>query len=316
MDAFFNGKDAQVLGDALESGAYCSIEQVGQEITFREKGKSEFTNVTAELLTVVLNVGIDSDGDEMIDEEITLRIPIFDSILENEYWEYDNKGLKLLQLRFYPNTPTDLEAGDALHVAGDHSAVLIGQPLTQGILQQASQQAVALWASDHGAAELSGVDVRIGQLHGTMLGYATRDTIWIDNNAAGYGWSVSQGLGVDLVEVLEHEFGHVLGFDHDHGGVMEATLAPKLAAPALAPTDISVADFLLPTDTRQRDALFGELGQRDDSDALDLRLGSYDVFPVAKEFKRLNRSSKRVESDTLEAELESLKDELKHVDAA
>lgn len=74
----------------------------------RLKGKQEWQNVTAELLSVVYEIVItyDSDPDPnvVVEEEITLhvRIPIFNEILEGEYWKYNNNGLKLLQLRFYP----------------------------------------------------------------------------------------------------------------------------------------------------------------------------------------------------------------------
>ena len=33
--------------------------------------------------------------------------PLFDNALEDYFWSYDNNGLKLLQLRFYP-VPTDV----------------------------------------------------------------------------------------------------------------------------------------------------------------------------------------------------------------
>ena len=68
----------------------------------RTKGKSSFTNVTAELLTIVFRVEVDLDGDGATDIIEDVRVPIFNDIIENEYWEYDNHGLKLLQARFYP----------------------------------------------------------------------------------------------------------------------------------------------------------------------------------------------------------------------
>ncbi|WP_167617805.1 hypothetical protein [Maribellus sediminis] len=88
----------------------------------RLKGKQTFQNVTAELLSVVYEIDVtyDSDGDGVItDADVTLtfhvRIPIFNELLEGEYWKYDNDGLKLLQLRFYPwgtdMTMEDIEDG-------------------------------------------------------------------------------------------------------------------------------------------------------------------------------------------------------------
>lgn len=60
----------------------------------REKGHQKFTNVTDELLSLY----VDLDGDGTPDT----RYSIFDEALEGYFWEYDNNGLKLLQLRFYP----------------------------------------------------------------------------------------------------------------------------------------------------------------------------------------------------------------------
>lgn len=74
----------------------------------RVKGHQTFQNVTAELLSVVyeLMVTYDADPDPENTEEVTIllhvRIPIFNEMLEGEYWKYDNNRLKLLQLRFYP----------------------------------------------------------------------------------------------------------------------------------------------------------------------------------------------------------------------
>lgn len=74
----------------------------------RPKGKSLWTNVTAELLSVVYEIVVtidtDPDPEVVVEEEIILhvRIPIFNELLEGEYWKYTNDGLKLLQVRFYP----------------------------------------------------------------------------------------------------------------------------------------------------------------------------------------------------------------------
>ena len=79
-------------------GAECSLEQVGADILTSETGPKKFTNVTADLLTIVLNVIDDATGLVIT----TVRVPIFNEAFENEFWEYDNHGLKLAQVRFYP----------------------------------------------------------------------------------------------------------------------------------------------------------------------------------------------------------------------
>jgi hypothetical protein len=78
--------------------AFASVEQVGSTITFRDKGKSTFQNVTAALLTIVFKVEVEVED---VIQTVYLRVPIFDQSLEGEYWEYDNDGLKILQVRFY-----------------------------------------------------------------------------------------------------------------------------------------------------------------------------------------------------------------------
>lgn len=114
MDSSFGGllpkNIAKEIKNELGSfGGYASIEQVGQPITFRDKGKSSFENVTAELLTIVFKVEM-----ETIDGVMTeyVRVPIFDDSIEGEYWEYDNNNLKLLKVRFYPGVPTDVTDAD------------------------------------------------------------------------------------------------------------------------------------------------------------------------------------------------------------
>lgn len=59
----------------------------------RGKGKQSFENVSKELLYIY----VDLDGDGVAE-----RYPLFDEALQDYFWDYDNNGLKLAQLRFYP----------------------------------------------------------------------------------------------------------------------------------------------------------------------------------------------------------------------
>lgn len=63
----------------------------------RDKGPSKFDNVTKYLLYVYADI----DGDGIID-----RTPLFGDGLEDFFWAYENNGLKLAQLRFYPCSST------------------------------------------------------------------------------------------------------------------------------------------------------------------------------------------------------------------
>ena len=41
-----------------------------------------------------------------------MRVPIFNDLLENEYWLYDNNGLRVLQVRFY-DCSTNVATGES-----------------------------------------------------------------------------------------------------------------------------------------------------------------------------------------------------------
>jgi hypothetical protein len=58
---------------------------------------AKFQDVTLDLLTITL-----STADQTLTGCTSTTVPLFDPCLQNFFWNYDNQGLKLLQLRFYP----------------------------------------------------------------------------------------------------------------------------------------------------------------------------------------------------------------------
>ena len=80
--------------DSATGELLCSVATVRLD---RSKGKSTFTNVSAELLYIYID--LDGDGDAE-------HYNIFNDALEGYFWEYDNHGLKLCQARFYEISTT------------------------------------------------------------------------------------------------------------------------------------------------------------------------------------------------------------------
>jgi hypothetical protein len=113
--------------------------------------------------------------------------------------------------------------------------------LTQAEAQPLWQEALSRWqAAGADTTALAGVTLRVADQGGPTLGLASGNTIWLDDNAAGWGWFVDetpwedsefttagdqgeQGR-MDLLSALMHEMGHLLGLKHDEGGVMQETL--------------------------------------------------------------------------------------------
>lgn len=116
LDSSFGGlignKDTNLINNAIdaETGAFCSIEQVGADILTRKTGKSSFTNVTAQLTTIVFSVTVETSPG--VFQTFQVRVPIFDPALEGEYWLYDNHGLRLAQVRFY-DCSTNVATGES-----------------------------------------------------------------------------------------------------------------------------------------------------------------------------------------------------------
>jgi hypothetical protein len=77
---------------------WCSAKADG--LSLEAHGNSnKFVNASKELLYV----WVDLDGDGKAE-----RYPLFSEELYGYFWSYDNNGLKLLQLRFYPREQTDI----------------------------------------------------------------------------------------------------------------------------------------------------------------------------------------------------------------
>jgi len=92
-----------VLGTA-DDEIICSLATLNMD---RTKGKQSFVNVSADLLFISLTVDPTTNLALATCLGVTtttvMNVPLFNGCLQNFFWNYDNQGLKLLQLRFYPN---------------------------------------------------------------------------------------------------------------------------------------------------------------------------------------------------------------------
>jgi hypothetical protein len=135
----------------------------------------------------------------------------------------------------------------ALLLAGAVRRDSSARPLTEAQLGPVVDAALASWGRS-GALAAGGkpIHFEIVDLPGKLLGMASRDTVYIDVNAAGRGWYVdptpgyfrrsgrlgrAAGRHVDLLTVVAHELGHTLGLPdvagRGHAGdVMDGRLRP------------------------------------------------------------------------------------------
>ena len=90
MTSCATGSGADGILGTADDEIVCSTENV---LLVRDKGRSSFTNVTSELTTITAD--LDGDGSYETYE-------LFDSDMYDYFWNFENRGLRLAQLRFYP----------------------------------------------------------------------------------------------------------------------------------------------------------------------------------------------------------------------
>jgi hypothetical protein len=139
-------------------------------------------------------------------------------------------------VRVKTNDPA-LEETRGSNMVASEAAVMIDSTsmLTQSELDNVTVSAMTDWIDRLGDGDprLAGFgDVRlsVADLGGLALGYTEGRHVWIDSNAAGYGWSMRgvESGRMDLSTVVTHELGNLIGIsDNDlRFSVMDEDLEP------------------------------------------------------------------------------------------
>ncbi len=291
LDSTFGkrGKVTTDFGSAEDSGSGVGLQTVGGQLKIVVAGSTWNSSGSQDFALARYNANGSLDAGFGNGGKVTTDIGTSHQAATDVAIQADGKIVAAGNTR-NPSTGTDFALarylGDApaspLQV---QSGVAPGQAnretLTAEQVQPLLTEALARWQfAGVDTSGLTDINIQIADLGGATLGLASGHTIWLDDNAAGWGWFVDptprddsefntpgdQGEQdrMDLLSVLMHEMGHLLGHEHGEpgasatGDVMAETLTAGTRL-TLLDAAFSDADWLLglPELTKKRDRFVG-----------------------------------------------------------
>jgi len=184
---------------------------------------------------------IDNNGEITINNENVINFennPVFNLTVEVE----DGGGLT--DTADITITLNDLPE-PLMAFSGENLSGVVAETLSYDDLSAAISVSVDAWMN--AGYDVPDFSVVISDLDDGVLGVHLGDIIYIDANAANYAWNTnltySPDAGeMDLLTVLNHEIGHMLGMNHDDSELMDDVLASGDSFLDFSEYDSKVAD--------------------------------------------------------------------------
>ncbi len=139
-------------------------------------------------------------------------------------------------------------SGNGAHISAAAAGPGSDRTLTSADLSPVADAAKAAWTAELPDADFAGVTFTISDLAGMALGQTTGSLVTIDADGAGWGWSIFGGdpsQRMDLLTVLLHELGHVLGYAHGDGLMADTLSAGETRS---VPSDSTGTTVSVPAD--------------------------------------------------------------------